>query len=397
MKNKIIYIFLYLIIILLSGCLIIYPNINKFKNYNSIKDLTSDEKTKLINDVLEKYNIKDEEVDSKYEEQYNEINNNYKSKFNEIDNKYDELNKNIKTKYETKDKELSKTINSKKVEQTKEFFANGLSEKYYTISDEVMNLTKEKNNLDIDESNEKVKLESEKNEEILNLNIKKNDDIKKIDESKQREIDNNKNNKENEINDINSLNKKNQNNKNKAILNIIIGFIIILIPLIYIMIVYNKLTKLYNKVKESWSSVNVYLKQRTDLIPNLVEIVKGYSGYEKDALTEITNIRNKILKSESKKETIEQNEKLDKDLNNLFALIESYPELKADSNFIDLQNNLKEIENKIALARTIYNKSVLNYKNKLEMFPSNIVGQIFNFKSELFFEIDKEEQVQIKF
>ena len=229
------------------------------------------------------------------------------------------------------------------------------------------------------------------------MNIKKNDDIKKIDESKQREIDNNKNNKENEINDINLLNKKNQNNKNKAILNIIIGFIIILIPLIYIMIVYNKLTKLYNKVKESWSSVNVYLKQRTDLIPNLVEIVKGYSGYEKDALTEITNIRNKILKSESKKETIEQNEKLDKDLNNLFALIESYPELKADSNFIDLQNNLKEIENKIALARTIYNKSVLNYKNKLEMFPSNIVGQIFNFKSELFFEIDKEEQVQIKF
>lgn len=397
MKNKIIYIFLYLIIILLSWCLIIYPNINKFKNYNSIKDLTSDEKTKLINDVLEKYNIKDEEIDSKYEEQYNEINNNYKSKFNEIDNKYDELNKNIKTKYETKDKELSKTINSKKVEQTKEFFTNGLSEKYYTISDEVMNLTKEKNNLVIDESNEKVKLESEKNEEILNLNIKKNDDIKKIDESKQREIDNNKNNKENEINDINLLNKKNQNNKNKAILNIITGFIIILIPLIYIMIVYNKLTKLYNKVKESWSSVNVYLKQRTDLIPNLVEIVKGYSGYEKDALTEITNIRNKILKSESKKETIEQNEKLDKDLNNLFALIESYPELKADSNFIDLQNNLKEIENKIALARTIYNKSVLNYKNKLEMFPSNIVGQIFNFKSELFFEIDKEEQVQIKF
>lgn len=397
MKNKIIYIFLYLIIILLSWCLIIYPNINKFKNYNSIKDLTSDEKTKLINDVLEKYNIKDEEIDSKYEEQYNEINNNYKSKFTEIDNKYDELNKNIKTKYETKDKELSKTINSKKVEQTKEFFANGLSEKYYTISDEVMNLTKEKNNLVIDESNEKVKLESEKNEEILNLNIKKNDDIKKIDESKQREIDNNKNNKENEINDINLLNKKNQNNKNKAILNIIIGFIIILIPLIYIMIVYNKLTKLYNKVKESWSSVNVYLKQRTDLIPNLVEIIKGYSEYEKDTLTEITNIRNKILKSESKKETIEQNEKLDKDLNNLFVLIESYPELKSDSNFIDLQNNLKEIENKIALARTIYNKSVLNYKNKLEMFPSNIVGQIFNFKSELFFEIDKEEQVQIKF
>lgn len=171
-----------------------------------------------------------------------------------------------------------------------------------------------------------------------------------------------------------------------------ICLIVVIIITGSIISIYNKFIRKGNKVKEATSGIDVLLNQRFDLIPNIVETVKGYSNHEKESLTEIINTRNKVLKSSSKKETIESNEKLGQKLENLFILTESYPELKADTNFINLQNNLKEIENKISLSRTDYNKAVLNYKNKLEMFPSNFVGQMFNFKPELFFEIDKEEK-----
>lgn len=392
MKKRIVSIVLYFIIILLSGYFVIYPNVKTLINSNKVKELTYEEKTKLIQEIEEKYDKNEEEIKTKYENSLNEIKESYVPKLDEISNKYDALKKELDTKYENKEKELSKKINSKKVEETREFFANGLSEKYYTISDEVMKLTKEKNNLDFEKSSEERKLEQSKQEEINLINNKENEEIRKNEENQLKEINGINQNKLIEINKINEKNKENKIVKERSIFYIIVGIVIILIPLIYVMVVYNKLTKLYNKVKEKWSAVNVYLKQRTDLIPNIVETVKGYSGYEKDTLTEIISTRNKVLKSESKKETIEENEKLSKNLNALFVLAESYPELRANDNFISLQNSLKEIENKISLSRTDYNKAVLNYKNKIEMFPSNIVGQIFNFKPELFFEIEKDEQ-----
>lgn len=392
MKKRIVSIIAYLIIILLFGYFVIYPNVKTLVNSNKVKELTYEEKTKLIQEIEEKYDKNEEEIKLKYENSLNEIKESYVPKLDEISSKYDALKKELDTKYENKEKELSKKINSKKVEETREFFANGLSEKYYTISDEVMKLTKEKNNLDFEKSSEERKLEQSKQEEINLVNNKENEEIRKNEENQLKEINGINQNKLIEINKINEKNKENKIVKERSIFYIIVGIVIILIPLIYVMVVYNKLTKLYNKVKEKWSTVNVYLKQRTDLIPNIVETVKGYSGYEKDTLTEIISTRNKVLKSDSKKETIEENEKLSKNLNALFVLAESYPELRANDNFISLQNSLKEIENKISLSRTDYNKAVLNYKNKTEMFPSNIVGQIFNFKPELFFEIEKDEQ-----
>lgn len=392
MKKRIVSIIAYLIIILLFGYFVIYPNVKTLVNSNNVKELTYEEKTKLIQEIEEKYDKNEEEIKLKYENSLTEIKESYIPKLDEISSKYDALKKELDTKYENKEKALNKKINSKKVEETREFFANGLSEKYYTISDEVMKLTKEKNNLDFERSSEERKLEQSKQEEINLVNNKENEEIRKNEENQLKEINGINQNKLIEINKINEKNKENKIVKERSIFYIIVGIVIILIPLIYVMVVYNKLTKLYNKVKEKWSAVNVYLKQRTDLIPNIVETVKGYSGYEKDTLTEIISTRNKVLKSDSKKETIEENEKLSKNLNALFVLAESYPELRANDNFISLQNSLKEIENKISLSRTDYNKAVLNYKNKIEMFPSNIVGQIFNFKPELFFEIEKDEQ-----
>lgn len=392
MKKRILSIILYLIIILLSGWFIIGPNIKKLNSLSKTKDLSYEERTKLIEEINNSYDENDEKIKEKYEEIKKQINDSYASKIEEIQNKYSNLQKELDIKYDEKEKEYNKKITSKRLEENKEFFANGLSEKYYTISDELMKLMKEKNNLDFEKSDEERKLEAKKNEEIKEINDKKAEELNKQEENKLNELNSSNQDRNNKINIINETNKENKKNREKAIIYIIVGIIIILIPLIYIMIIYNKLTKLYNKVKEKWSTVNVYLKQRTDLIPNIVETVKGYSNHEKESLTEIINTRNKVLKSSSKKETIESNEKLGQKLENLFILTESYPELKADTNFINLQNNLKEIENKISLSRTDYNKAVLNYKNKLEMFPSNFVGQMFNFKPELFFEIDKEEK-----
>lgn len=396
MKKKVVILSIYLVLILTVFGFIIYPSCKKLNKFNKIKDITYEEKIDLINELENKY-IKDEnEIKEKYSDENNKIKENYEPKYDELEKKYVELKKETKNKYDLKEQELTKKINSKRVEANKEFFRSGLSNKYYTLSEEINKLTREKTDLSFECDDEIRKLEGTKSLEIVELNKQKNEEINKNKEKENNELNIVLNSKQNEIDKINSRNSTNKLNKIKAIIFIIIGIIIILIPLGYIMIVFNKLTKLYNNVKEKWSTVNVYLKQRTDLIPNIVETVKGVSGHEKETLTDVINARNKVLKSENINEEIIENEKLSKNLDNLFVLIESYPELKANTNFINLQNNLKEIENKIAFSRTNYNKAVLKYKNKLEMFPSNLIGQLFNFKPELFFEIEKDEKENVK-
>lgn len=172
---------------------------------------------------------------------------------------------------------------------------------------------------------------------------------------------------------------------------IVVGVIVVLL-LLYVGATYNKLVHLRNLVKDQWSQIDVLLKRRADLIPNLVETVKGYAGHEKETLNAVVEARNKAVSATTPQAEMEANNMLSQALGRLFALTEAYPDLKANTNFIDLQNNLKETEDKIAYARQFYNDSVLTYKNKLEMFPSNIIAGMFRFKQEAFFEATEADK-----
>ena len=175
--------------------------------------------------------------------------------------------------------------------------------------------------------------------------------------------------------------------------------IIIVLLLIYVISTYNKLVNLRNKVKDSWAQIEVLLKRRYDLIPNLVETVKGYAKHEKETLDAVINARNSAVSAKTTEEEMKAAGEVSNALGRLIAISESYPELKANENFMDLQNNLKETEDKISFSRQFYNDVVLTYKNKIEMFPSNLVARIFGFKEEPFFEASEEERknVQVKF
>lgn len=171
---------------------------------------------------------------------------------------------------------------------------------------------------------------------------------------------------------------------------IIIGIIILL--LVYVISVYNNLISLKNKVKDSWSQIDVLLKRRSDLIPNIVETVKGYASHEKETLEDIIKARNSFNSASTKEDEIKANNEISSALTKLFALSEAYPELKANENFMGLQKDLKETEDKISFSRQFYNDSVLKYKNKLEMFPSNVIATLFGFKSEEFFEVSENDK-----
>jgi Uncharacterized conserved protein len=171
----------------------------------------------------------------------------------------------------------------------------------------------------------------------------------------------------------------------------IIGGVVLLI-VIFLISTYNSLVKLRNMVRDQWSQIDVLLKRRADLIPNLVETVKGYAGHEKETLEAVINARNSVVSAGSASEEMAANDQLTGALTKLFALSEAYPDLKANVNFMDLQNNLKETEDKITYARQFYNDAVLSYTNKLEQFPTNIVGSMFGFKKEKFFEAGEADK-----
>lgn len=373
MKKKtsiVIGILTYLIIILISCYFIIIPNSKKINETNKIKDLTYDDKIKLIDEINEKY-IKQE----------NNINNKYQVKLEQIDEKYQKSYEELNSKYKELENDINKKIIDINVESNQEFMTNGLSKKYYELRDEWSSLHSEKSNLTSSKYKEESEINNKKREEKNTITNNKEAEIKKINDKKT-----------NEINRIDNINTNKKQIIKKCIINIIVGIIIILLPIIYVILKFNKLTKLLNNVKESWSSVDILLKQRADLIPNILAVVKGYSKHEKDTLTKITEARKEVLSAENKKDSINANEKLSNEIPKILLLKEEYPELKANKNFMKLQNNLSEVENNIAISRSIYNKNVLDYKNNLEVFPSNIIASIFNFKPELFFEIDKEER-----
>ena len=138
------------------------------------------------------------------------------------------------------------------------------------------------------------------------------------------------------------------------------------------------------------------LKRRFDLIPNLVETVKGYTKHEKETLENVIKARNTYISADSLGEQLKADGELTQAISKLFALTESYPDLKANENFNNLQSELSEIEQKIVYARQFYNDAVLKLNNKIEMFPSNIIASMFNFKKKEFFEAQKEERENVK-
>ena len=171
-----------------------------------------------------------------------------------------------------------------------------------------------------------------------------------------------------------------------------VAVIIIIVVLVILGIIvagmYNSLVKRRNQVDNAWSQIDVQLKRRYDLIPNLVEAVKDYMSYEQETLTSVTNARAAAIQAGNAgpQAQAEAENVLTGTLKSLFAVVENYPDLKANQNVLSLQEELTATENKISFARQFYNDSVLTYNNKIQMFPSNIIAGMFNFTARQFFE-----------
>lgn len=176
--------------------------------------------------------------------------------------------------------------------------------------------------------------------------------------------------------------------------------ILILIFIVYPIFIYNSLIRLRNRVKEAASDIEVQLKRRYDLIPNLIETVKGYAAHEKQVFENVTAARAQAMGAQGLREKAKAEDNLSNTLKTLFAVAENYPELKANANFLDLQRELADTENKIQAARRFYNNCVLALNTKIEIFPSNIIAKLFRFNKEEFFELENEaakEPVKVQF
>ena len=179
-----------------------------------------------------------------------------------------------------------------------------------------------------------------------------------------------------------------------TILLIVLGVIALLI--IYVISTYNSLVGLRNKVNDQWSQIDVELKRRFDLIPNLVNTVKGYAKHEKGTLEDVIKARNTYLTSGTKEQAVSADDDLTNAISKLLVTVERYPELKADKNFADLQNQLKETEDKISFARKFYNDTALMLNNKIDMFPSSIIANMFKFTKVEFFKAKEEQRENVK-
>ena len=175
------------------------------------------------------------------------------------------------------------------------------------------------------------------------------------------------------------------------LVGIIIGAVVLLL-IIFVISSYNKLVKQKVNVEEAFATMDVYLKKRFDLIPNLVETVKGYAKHEHNTFTHVSQARASLMNARNIEDIQKSNSQLSRSLVNLFAIAEKYPELKANSNFLDLQRQISDSEDKIAIYRESFNNYVLVYNNSCEQFPSNLVAQLFGFKTANFIEIPEDEK-----
>jgi len=175
---------------------------------------------------------------------------------------------------------------------------------------------------------------------------------------------------------------------------LVIGVVALLV--IYVLVTYNGFVRIKNRVEEAFSTMDVYLKKRWDLIPNIVETVKGYAKHEKSTLSEVIKLRNGAYDDMSSDEKIKANQKLSKGITKIMALAEQYPDLKANENFKDLSAQLTQIEDEIANSRKYYNGTVREFNDKVQMFPSNVVAMIFGYKAKEMFEANEEERKNVK-
>lgn len=177
-------------------------------------------------------------------------------------------------------------------------------------------------------------------------------------------------------------------------LYVVIG--IIAVAIVWLLATYNGLVTLRNRVREAWSEIDVQLKRRSSLIPNLVETVKGYAKHEKEVFENVTKARSAMLGAKNPHEAAEANNMLTSALKSLFAVAEAYPNLRASENFKELQQEVSDTETKVAASRQFYNTNVLDLNNSLETIPSMWVGNMFGFKKEEFFKASEEEKSDVK-
>jgi LemA protein len=178
-------------------------------------------------------------------------------------------------------------------------------------------------------------------------------------------------------------------------MKILIFGVLLLLVLIAIS-TYNSLVVKRNRVKNSWAQIDVQLKKRFDMVPNLVETVKGYAKHEAGTLEAIIKARNQYISASTPEEMMNANTEMTGALSRLFALAESYPDLKANTNFMELQKELSELEEKIAYARQFYNDTVLMYNNAIQVVPANIIASLFGFREEPYFKADEAERLNVK-
>jgi LemA protein len=176
----------------------------------------------------------------------------------------------------------------------------------------------------------------------------------------------------------------------------LIFLVILVIVAALVVAIYNGLVVLRNRIENAWSQIDVQLKRRTDLIPNLLETIKGYAAHEKEVFTKVTEARSALVNAQGVQDQAQANNMLTGALKTLFAVAEAYPELKANQNFMMLQEELAGTESKIAYARQFYNDTVLKYDNKREKFPSNIIAGLFGFKEKEYFETGEADREPVK-
>lgn len=173
-----------------------------------------------------------------------------------------------------------------------------------------------------------------------------------------------------------------------------LGILVVLI--LYLVGTYNGFIVLKTRIQEALSGIDVQLKRRADLIPNVVESVKGYAKHEKAVFTEVTKARSSLMKAESLEEKAKANDMLSGALKSLFAVAEAYPQLQASANFQDLQRQLEDTEDKVAYSRQFYNSNVLDFNSKVQMFPTNLIANTMGFKAFEFFQAEEEAKKSVK-
>jgi LemA protein len=180
-----------------------------------------------------------------------------------------------------------------------------------------------------------------------------------------------------------------------TIITIVVVLALLALPILFIIGIYNALIKLRNQVENAWSQIDVQLKRRHDLIPNLIETAKGYMQHERETFEEITKARSQAMGAGSVGEAAKAEGMLGEALSKFMLVVENYPDLKANQNFLSLQEELTSTENKISFSRQSYNDQVLFFNNKIQMFPSNIIANMFNFTKRDFFEIEAPAEREV--